>query len=45
MIYVETKKLDLIFDFLLPLLLEITGVWKNVWNSFILVYYNYSGCT
>ena len=42
---VETMKLDLIFDFLLQLLPEINGVWANLWNSFFLVYYNYSGCT
>ena len=45
MICVETMKLDLISDFLLPLLPEINGVWTNFWNSFVLVYYNYSGCT
>ena len=45
MICVETMKLDLIFDFLLSLLPEINGVWTNLWNSFVLVYYNYSGCT
>ena len=42
---VETMKLDLIYDFLLQLLLEINGVWINFWNSFFSVYYNYSGCT
>ena len=45
MICVETMKLDLISDFLLPLLPEINGVWINFWNSFVSVYYNYSGCT
>ena len=45
LICVETMKLDLISDFLLPLLPEINGVWTNLWNSFISVYYNYNGCT
>ena len=44
MICVETMKLDLISDFLLPLLPEINGVWTNFLNSFVSVYYNYSGC-
>ena len=42
---VEMMKLDLIFDSLLQLLLEINEVWTNFWNSFFSVYYNYSGCT
>ena len=45
MICVETMKLDLIYDFLLPLLPEINGVWTNLWNLFVSVYYNYNGCT
>ena len=44
MICVEMMKLDLISDFLLPLLPEINGVWTNFWISFVSVYYNYSGC-
>ena len=42
---VETMKLDLISDFLSPLLPEINGVWTNFWNSLVSVYYNYNGCT
>ena len=42
---VETMKLDLISDFLLPLLPKINGVWTNFLNSFVSFYYNYSGCT
>ena len=45
MICVEMMKLDLISDFLLPLLPEINGVWTNFWNSFVSIYYNYNGCT
>ena len=43
LICVEMMKLDLISDFLLPLLPEINGAWKNFWNSFVSVNYNYSG--
>ena len=42
---VETMKLYLISNFLLPLLPKINGVWIDFWNSFVSVYYNYSGCT
>ena len=42
---VETMKLDLISNFLLPLLPEINGVWTDLWNLFVSVYYNCSGCT